>query len=422
MALTIRPKKLKGYLEIPPSKSLTHRAIICASLASGTSLIERIDHSDDIDATIDVMQALGAKITDEGNHLIIKGGLKSGGLTRLDCRESASTLRFVMPLALVYRSKTYLKTRGTLQKRPLEVYYELFDQRGIKYHLDREIAVEGTLKAGTYHLPGHVSSQFISGLLMALPLLPENSRIIMTTPLESFAYVDLTLHICRSFGVEITYHEWGFDIPGGQSYQACDYRVEGDFSQAAYYLVADVLGSEIEIGGLDLSSPQGDSLIIDFLSHMGATLVKTKRGIMMQAEQLKAIDVDACICPDLMPPLALAMARGEGTSHILHAKRLRFKESDRLQAICSLLKRAGITVLQEEDSCTIVGGQAFQGGSFSVAHDHRIAMMAAIMGAHSIKDVVIDDAQCVRKSYPGFFADFHRLGGETYECELGTTD
>lgn len=415
-SITIQPKKLKGTIAVPTSKSLAHREIIAASLAPGQSIISNVSMSDDITATIEGMKALGALIKEEDGKLYITGALTNGlSNASIDCHESGSTLRFLIPISLIHDNYVHFTGQGKLGSRPLDVYYKIFDSQKIVY-LYRENALDlylmGYLKPGRFEVPGNVSSQFITGLLFALPRLEGDSDIVLASPLESSGYIDLTLDVLKEYGIQIEQTEEGYHVPGNQVYQAQKSSVEGDFSQAAFYLVADVLGNDITITNLNMNTHQGDKAIVEILERMGAKLIQTEEGYKMTADKLVATDVDASNCPDIIPVLSLAMALAEGTSHITNAGRLRIKECDRLHAICEELKAMNVDVTEYEDAITIVGRKDLTGVRLSSYNDHRMAMMGAIAATVTKEPVSIDNRECVSKSYPEFFNDYVKLGGE----------
>ena len=277
--VTIIPKRLGGSLKIPPSKSMAHRAIICAGLSKGNSIIENIEYSDDIIATINAMRALGVNIIEDKDRLIINGeNIFSNDSRVIDCNESGSTLRFLMPIALIKNGESRFLGKGNLGKRPLKTYYDIFRKQGIAYTYDEGILntfVKGNLKADEFRVEGNISSQFISGLLFALPLLDGDSKIVITTNLESKGYIDLTLFMLDKFGIKIenlNYKE--FRIKGNQSYKPFNYRVEGDYSQGAFFFAAGALGNNIVCYDLEEKSKQGDKEVLDILENMGNTLIK----------------------------------------------------------------------------------------------------------------------------------------------------
>lgn len=415
------PTKLKGKITLPPSKSLAHRAIIAAGLSKGISRIDHIAYSQDIKATIQAMEALGTIIEQHEDYLIVNGKYtftKNNTMPgiEIDCVESGSTLRFMVPISLVQENKVRFTGRGQLGKRPLNTFYEIFERQNIGY-LYREnvldLNVVGTLKPDLYRIPGNISSQFITGLLFALPLLSSDSIIEMTSPLESRGYIDLTLHILKLYGITIINHEYKqFIIRGRQEYQARDYTVEADFSQAAFYLVADALGNDITVMNLNMESLQGDKVILDILKKMNCSIEEVDGGIKVVNHGLTGTTVDASQCPDIIPVVALALATSQGKSEVLQASRLRIKECDRLSATVKELNTLGAKLIEHEESMEITEVDCLKGGNVSSHDDHRMAMMLAIASTICQKDVIIDNKECVKKSYPNFWEDFMMLGGK----------
>ena len=415
------PTKLKGKITLPPSKSLAHRAIIAAGLSKGISRIDHIAYSQDIKATIQAMEALGTIIEQHEDYLIVNGKYtftKNNTMPgiEIDCVESGSTLRFMVPISIVKENKVRFTGRGQLGKRPLNTFYEIFERQNIGY-LYRENVLDlniiGTLKPDLYRIPGNISSQFITGLLFALPLLPGDSIIEMTSPLESRGYIDLTLHILKLYGITIINHEYKqFIIRGRQEYQATDYTVEADFSQAAFYLVADALGNDVTVMNLNLDSLQGDKVILDILKKMNCSIEEVDGGIKVVNHGLTGTTVDASQCPDIIPVVALALATSQGKSEVLQASKLRIKECDRLSATVKELNTLGAKLIEHEESMEITEVDCLKGGNVSSHDDHRMAMMLAIASTICQKDVIIDNKECVKKSYPNFWEDFMMLGGK----------
>lgn len=417
----IFPKKLKGSVNIPPSKSLAHRAIISSGLAKGESIIENISYSKDILATIYGMNSFGVSINevhkDNNKTLNIKGVNRIEIQNNIiDCIESGSTLRFLIPIALLQddREVTFTGT-GKLPQRPLDEYYNIFNKGNIFYQNERgnlPLKVKGKLKPGEFHLKGDISSQFITGLMFALPLLNENSKIIITSKLESKAYVDLTMDILSKFGINIEnnlYKE--FYIKGNQSYINRNYKVEGDFSQAAFWLVAGAIGEEISCKNLNINSLQGDKEIINIIKSMGGSIDINEDYIKSNPSELKGIIIDASEIPDLVPILAVAGSVSRGVTKIINAKRARIKECDRLHAIACELNKIGGEVEELEDSLIIKGNKKLKGGVVDSWNDHRIAMALAVASIACERPLIINNSEAVEKSYPNFWQEFKNVGG-----------
>lgn len=408
MDVKVSPSILSGQVVPPPSKSILHRMIICASLANGKTVIKSISESADINATISAMHELGADIIKENDELIIIGTKFPPKKATIDCQESGSTLRFIIPIAAALGTTTVFKGSGKLPTRPITPYLESFSDNGVlfDYHNTMPFSMAGELQSGVYEIRGDISSQFVTGLLMALPLLDGDSEIKMTSPLESKPYVDITINCLKMFGISIEERENSYFIKGGQQYYSCSELVcEADFSQAAFYYVANALGSNIDICKVNKKSCQGDKKIIEILVEIGYNDNSTNNN------ELKPFSVDASDIPDLVPILAVLASFCKGKSTIYGAKRLKIKESDRLAAIRDCLNKMGGKVLANDDGLIIEGVLALHGAEISAQNDHRIAMSAAIAALRADGDVIIKGAECVRKSYPNFFSDYTKLGG-----------
>lgn len=429
----VYPKKLKGEVKIPPSKSMAHRAVICAALSDGTCKVSNIDFSDDIIATVEAMKSLGAVIEKKDDCLEVIG-IKSpqnklnnstSDERIIDCNESGSTLRFLVPIAALFEGVNKFVGRGNLGKRPLDTYYEIFDNQGIKYSYKEgilDLKTEGKLKCGEFKVKGNISSQFITGLLFTLPLLDGDSKIIITTELESKGYIDLTLSAMRDFGIEIINNNYEeFVIKGNQNYKSIDYRVEGDYSQSAFFLCADAVLNEVVVNDLNLKSLQGDKEVIDILERMGVNIKENGEGIIGTVDKkLKSTIIDGSQCPDIIPVVSLAASLCDGTTEVINAGRLRIKECDRLAAVTSELNKLGAKITEKEDGLIIEGVSKLKGGCTVWSHkDHRIAMTLAIASTICEEPIIIKDYECVTKSYPEFWNDFISLGGALDEWNVG---
>ncbi len=418
--VVITPKMLRGSVVIPPSKSVAHRAIIAAALSGGECIIDNLTMSDDILATLEGMRALGSKYTmnKKDKRVCIsskKGGRKSTDL-EIDCAESGSTLRFLIPVALVYGGNIKFTGHGRLMQRPQKPYIDMFKKKGIKCESSNDyLSFSGQLKGGRYEITGDISSQFITGLLMALPLLEEDSEIIVTTSPESKGYIDISLDVLREFGIEIENYDYKkYIIKGGQKYKPRNYTVEGDYSQAAFFLVAGALGCDITCLGLSEKSSQGDRAIVKIIEQAGGKIEKKNGGISaVVSENMCGITVDVRDIPDLVPILAVLFAFCRGESKIVGAGRLRMKESDRLAAISKELTQLGVDITEGSDSLVINGCQVAECGVVSSWGDHRIAMALSIAACRCEGEAVtITGASAVRKSYPDFFEVYKSLDGD----------
>ncbi len=401
MDVRIRPHALAGAVTPPPSKSMAHRLLLAAALADGVSTVKNVALSQDIEATLRCMAALGAswERTDKSTLRVTGIGGKRKPfpeLPRFDCGESGSTLRFLIPIALAVAGGGVFTGRGRLMERPQKPYLDLFDEKGISYEQAAgALTVRGTLTPGEYRLAGNVSSQFFTGLLFALPLLGGGSTLVSTTRLESRDYVAMTRDALARAGVKIDGEAERFAVPPSV-YRFFDAAVEADWSQAGFWYAVRFLGNGVEVCGLNENSAQGDRVVKDLLERFKAA-----------GEQ----SVDVSDCPDLLPPLAVMAARREGTTHFVNAARLRMKESDRLTTTAALLRALGVPAEETADSLTVRGMPSFSGGTVDGANDHRIVMAAAAAATAAAAPVTVTGAEAVRKSYPSFWEEYKRLGG-----------
>ena len=442
MNIRIRKPLQGGTVKAIASKSGAHRFLICAALADYETFITCPERSQDIDATARCLRALGASVTYEKDGFIVTpidqraespktgspGANLSGDTQRmLDCGESGSTLRFLLPICGALGFPVSFKMGGRLPERPLSPLYDEMVEHGctLSEQGQSPLRCEGQLRSGTYTLPGNISSQFISGLLFALPLLPGESQIRVTGILESRPYVDMTVDALRMFGIVIheednqVFHISGADAAvKGQPYcSPKTVRVEGDWSNAAFWLSAGAIGkNRITCTALDPGSRQGDKAIVELLNKFGAHIIVDSDTVTVSPGKLKGIGIDAGNTPDLVPVLAAVASVSEGKTVIRNAGRLRIKESDRLRTIAASLSSLGADITETEDGLIIVGKKALAGGETESYGDHRIAMAAAVLSAVCTGAVLIKNAEAVNKSYPGFFRDYcSALGGECEE-------
>lgn len=406
MDLKIIPKKLCGNVTAPPSKSVAHRMIIAAALANGTSNISNLHPSADILATIECMRALGAEIEFNGDSAIIEGIRSIPEKAILDCRESGSTMRFLIPIACALGVNTEFIGSGKLPERPTTPYLEEFPKHGVVFDLSRTksgeflpCSVSGKLTPGRFEVDGGLSSQFITGLLFALPLLNGDSEIVLTSKLNSKPYIDITLGVLRDFGCKLDEFDNDYHISGDQRPLPFSGSVEGDYSQAAFFYVANALGSDVKISGLNSNSLQGDREIVRICEEF-----KRSGG--------QPFVIDGSDIPDLVPILTVLACFGKGTSRITNVARLRYKESDRLTVTAECLNNMGGKVTVHDDSLEIEGVSSLKGGEIDGHNDHRIPMSMAIAATMCDSPLIIRGADCVRKSYPDYFEVYRSVGGE----------
>lgn len=400
MDITITPGKLRGTVGAIPSKSQAHRLLICAALARGTTRIECPAVSQDILATAGCLAALGAKIRRDAGGFTVEPG-PAPAKAELDCGESGSTLRFLLPVAGALGVDATFRLHGRLPQRPLSPLWEEMERMGCD--LSRPAAdtvrCRGVLRPGQYALDGGVSSQFISGLLFALPLLAGDSTLRLLGKVESMPYIEMTRRAVSAFGGESEKTAEGYRIPGSQRWQGREkLSVEGDWSNGAFWLCAEALGSPVVCQGLDPDSPQGDRACRDLfpLFFRGDT------------------EIDAAQIPDLVPILSVAAACGRGVTRIVGAGRLRIKESDRLATVAELIRGLGGRA-EELPEGLVIYPTGLRGGTVSAAGDHRIAMSAAIAATVCREPVTVLGAEAVEKSYPAFWRDYEALGGNIVE-------
>ncbi len=408
---------LEGCVTPPPSKSQAHRLLICAALGCAPCSIVCNAVNDDIMATMRCLNALGAEITyssgvfDVKPVKVVKGGT-------LDCGESGSTLRFLVSVAAVLGADATFVGAGKLPQRPMGALLDALAPHGVSFtrHTADELPLscKGTLKGGRYTLPGNISSQYLTGLLFALPLAAEDSEIEITDGLTSASYVAMTLDALRTAGIEVVQQGNIYRIKGGQHYRMPQrVVVEGDWSSAAFWAVAGVTGKRpVTVCGMNNESLQGDSYIIDHLRSMGAFIECGKDEVVAMPSHLFGAELDCTDTPDLVPVLAVAAAVAQGTTLFTGVGRLRYKESDRLAAVRDLLAAFGIASQIGEDTFTVFGGEPVVSAAVDSYSDHRIAMSAAVMSAVAVGVTTIREHTCVAKSYPSFFDDFAMLGGK----------
>ncbi len=418
MDIKICPKSLSGQIDVVSSKSLSHRYVIAAALSNRESVVKNVLDSKDLEATKDALSILGAKFNQD--HIVPLDF--NVGVQKINVKESGSTLRFMIPIYMLTDQKIEIHGENRLIDRPLDVYEDLFRNRNVTFlHLDHNhqlpLLVKGKLKGGHFALRGDVSSQFISGLLFALPLLKKDSVIELTTPLESKGYVDLTLDVLKKYGIHILRVDQYIYIKGGQHYQAKDQIVEGDFSQSVFWFAAGLFGNqELKLNNLNDQSLQGDKACVDILKSMGADITYEQGIYRVKPTKLRQTTIDLAQVPDLGPMLMGVAALSQGVTTFINFERLRIKESDRVEAMKDVLKRFGVDMKVLDDKIEIQGVEQLKGDvEINTFNDHRIAMAASILAIKASGPVVIKQAECVEKSYPTFFEAYKKLGGDIHE-------
>jgi len=412
MEITVHPAQLKGIVEAPPSKSLTQRAITAGLLARGATVIRNPSFCNDSLAATRMAKALGAQVSTESNSIIIQPGHLPSSPVELHCGESGLALRMFSPVAALLSDQVSLSGEGSLVKRPVNMISEALSQLGVTVRTNNgllPITLSGRLGGGKAVIDGSTGSQLLTGLLMALPLAGTDSELEVIN-LKSKPYISLTLELLSGFGIHV--ENIGFNqflIPGNQVYSAREYTVEGDWSGAAFLLVAGAIAGDVSVSGLNVNSMQADRSIMQALRDAGCRLTENAGGLNCTQPGLRAFTFDATDCPDLFPPLAALASQCKGTSRIRGVSRLLHKESDRAGAIADVLEATGIRVSFDDDEMLITGGE-IHGAVVSSHNDHRIAMMAAVMASAATGTVTIAAAEAVDKSFPDFYDTMRRLG------------
>lgn len=417
---------LNGSAKAPPSKAYTHRAIIAASLSNGSSMIHNALICDDTVATINACRMLGAEIGKMSDNTIRVSGLGVPETPNdvINCGESGSTMRFITPVCALADGISVLTGGESLRRRPMGPLIEALNHLGVKCYSARMdgyppiIVFGGGIKGGKAFIRGDVSSQFVSGLLFAAPLAEGDVNVILSTQLESKPYVNITLDVIRKHGIKVDMSESMFHVPCKQEYSPHDHFIEGDYSSAAFLLAAaSITNSHVKIENLPANTLQGDSAIIRVLSGAGAHIKVGDDFIEVDGANipLNPINVDMRDNPDLVPVCAILACASNGKSIIRGVRRLRFKESDRVEALLSELRKMGVSIIFSDDSLIIYGGKDIHGAEIDPHGDHRIAMACAVLALNAKGETIIRNAECINKSYPDFVRDMRLLGAEILE-------
>lgn len=410
MQVKLQSSCLQGELDIIISKSYAHRLLILAALCDNPTKIIGKSDAKDVIATINCLNALGAEIigTNDGYLVNPISEVKKG---ICNANESGSTLRFLLPVAAALGSECTFVVEKRLGERPIVDLVDTLNLRGVEITKNPPYKVNGKLCSGDFSIRGDISSQYISGLLFALPILKGDSKIIVDGNLASQSYIDITLDTIEKFGVSIEKTSYGFFIKGGQKYiSPKTVKVEGDWSNAAFFLAAGAINGDIKVYGLNIDSKQGDKEIVNVLKKMGADIVANDSFVQVKKSDLKAIRLDADNIPDLVPIISVLAGFAKGKTIINGVERLRYKESDRIQSTMQMLKSLGIQT-SYNGSLNIESGEII-GGKVEGFNDHRIVMSASVAALKANSEIIITESKAVEKSYPNFFEEYKRLGGK----------
>ncbi len=414
MTVNCTPSVLGGKIKAISSKSDAHRLLICAALSENETKIHCNVMSKDIAATLDCLKAMGTEIVVDGDVITVVPN-SFNKKADLDCYESGSTLRFLMPVVSALGMNATMTGHGRLPQRPISPLKEEMEKKGVTFHtgISFPLHLTGKLQSGEYEIKGNISSQFVTGLLIALPLLNGNSKIKLIPPVESKSYLDITISVLRKFGIEIEEQENLYIIKGNQKYISPKViTVDGDWSNASFFLCAGALSENgVTITDLEINSSQGDKKILDVLTSMGADVKISGKEITVKKNKLNGITVDASDIPDTVPIISVVATVCNGDTKIINAGRLRIKESDRIKSVVEMINAVGGSAEETDDGMIIHGGNTLNGGKVNGYNDHRIVMSSAILSNLCKSNVEITDSNAVEKSYPDFFIDFNKMGG-----------
>ncbi len=418
MKVTIYKSEIDGSVRAPSSKSYTIRALMCAAMASGKSRIQFALDSDDTKAAINVLRQVGVRIDQEGDSLLVNGGMFCEAQRDLYCSDSATTLRFMTAIASIIPGKTRLVPGPSLRKRPIEPLIRVLKQIGVNCYLCKNesvVVVEDVgLKGGLVNLEGNVSSQYLSALLLVGPFAEKGISIKLSSPLQSKPYILMTIECLKEFGIDIEFSkDFNEFTVIKQLFRPTEYVVEGDWSSASYLLALGAVSGRIEVKNLKLESMQGDKILLYFMREMGAVIEEKRESIMVKSSGLRAIKANLEDSIDLLPTMAILAATAIGTSEFVGISRARIKESNRVAAIVDGLSRLGLEVVEERDRLKITGNEPHS-AIIDSCNDHRIAMAFAILGTKT-GGITINKAECVSKTFPGFWGVIKDLGGQVTE-------
>ncbi len=413
--MKLSPKKLSGTVAAIPSKSAAHRLFIAAALSDAPSTWTLPTSSVDIDTTLACLKAFGVQVKREDNKVYIEPIKAIADAPTIDCMESGSTLRFLLPLSAALGKSAHFVGRGRLPERPIADFLEVIEGLGAKTNAHKlPLDITGPLTGKNCELPGHVSSQYLTGLLMAAPLMESGLDIHLTTPLQSRPYIDLTLDVLKRFGIDVEEDGTDFHVPAASRYTLPqgEHAIEGDWSNASFFLAAGAIGQSVTVTGLDLASSQGDKVIIDILEGFGAKVERGEKAITVSPAPLMAQEISVKEIPDALPILSVVAAMAQGTTVFTDIERLRLKESDRIATTTAMLEAMGIHCDSDAHTMRVTGGCLHGGATIDSANDHRIAMACAIAASVADAPIALTGSEAVNKSYPHFYNDFNALGGD----------
>jgi len=412
MIQKIGPQKLKGTIQIPSSKSDGQRALLAAALATGKSELTNVGVSDDEEAMKTAIQLLGAKVSESKGKLIVQGGIQPKESITISAGESGLGIRLLSAVCSSFNHEITIEGKGSLTTRPMDFFEEVLPKLGASVQTNDgkvPVKVKGPIKGGKIEVDGSLSSQFISGCLMALPF-AQNDSVLTSENLTSLPYVQMTLSTLKAFGIQIERLPRNmFKIKPNQKYIATNYQVEADWSSASYFLVASAIGHDIRLKGLKIGSLQADKMLLDALLAAGCKIQHFNEEISIDGRERNAFEFDATQCPDLFPALVTLAASIDGVSTFLGASRLTHKESNRAFTLQEEFGKLGVKIELNEDEMIVHGTGKILGGNVKSHHDHRIAMCLAIAGTIAEDEVIIHDAEAVSKSFPSFWDEIEKL-------------
>lgn len=415
MTAYITPHSLNGTIRAPSSKSHLHRLLICAALSDKPTKILYRGLCDDIKRTVEALETLSAKIEIQNEYILINPIKRIPEKADIFCGESGSTLRFFIPLCAALGINTHFSGSGRLPERPVDTILKLLNKHGANSTSDfLPFSLYGQLNAANFKIDGSVSSQFITGLLFALPLLSDNSKIEILPPISSKPYIDITIDVLSKFGIKINFVDNIIYINGNQKYKSpTEIAADGDFSNAAFFLAGGAISGDVKVLGLNLNTKQGDRKIIELLTKMGSEIEIGKDFVRTKKSVLKGIEINAENIPDLVPILSVAGAFAKtGITGFTNASRLRIKESDRIKSSTAMLESVGGITAETDDGFIVFPNERLLSGEVSGFNDHRIVMSSFILGTATEESISVSDVFSVNKSYPDFFEDFKALGGK----------